>query len=103
MPDPRRRPAAAPGEEFQLSVDGTPVPALPGQTIAAALVAAGRAGWRVTRGGGEPRGLFCGIGVCFDCLVTVNGARSVRACLAAAEPGDVVLTEHGTGHADLAV
>ena len=74
-----------------------------GQTVGAALINAGISSWRVTRRGGARRGLFCGIGVCFDCLVTVNGARSVRACLAAAEPGDVVLTEHGTGHADLAV
>jgi predicted molibdopterin-dependent oxidoreductase YjgC len=103
MSDPPGRAGAPLGEGFLISVDGAPVAVLPGQTIAAALVTAGRLGWRVTRRGGEQRGLFCGIGVCFDCLVTVNGARSVRACLATARAGDVVVTEHGTCHADLAV
>ncbi|MEU0571372.1 2Fe-2S iron-sulfur cluster-binding protein [Nonomuraea sp. NPDC005983] len=44
------------------------------------------------RFGGRPRGLFCGIGVCFDCLVTVNGRPPERACLLEAEPGDAVTT-----------
>ena len=72
-------------------VDGRPVAVGPDQTVAAALLAAGIRSWRTTRKG-RPRGLFCGIGVCFDCLVTVNGRRSVRACLAPARPGDVVTT-----------
>lgn len=102
MPDdPRARGAAPAG--FVISVDGEPLPALPGQTIAAALMAAGHRSWRTTRGSGERRGLFCGIGACFDCLVTVNGVHAVRACLATARAGDVVTTEDGTGHGDLAV
>ncbi|MBO0868879.1 MAG: (2Fe-2S)-binding protein [Micromonosporaceae bacterium] len=73
-----------------ITFDGEPVPVEPGQTIGAALYAAGRRGWRTTRVNGRPRGLFCGMGVCFDCLVTVNGQPDVRACLRVAEPGDVV-------------
>ncbi|MFD2351610.1 2Fe-2S iron-sulfur cluster-binding protein [Nonomuraea ferruginea] len=42
--------------------------------------------------GGRPRGLFCGIGVCFDCLISVNGGPVERACLAEARPGDEVTT-----------
>jgi predicted molibdopterin-dependent oxidoreductase YjgC len=83
---------------FSIRVDGEPVDARAGQTIAAAIVGAGRVSWRVTRGAGEGRGLFCGIGACFDCLVTVNGVPSVRACLAEAAPGDDVVTERGSGH-----
>ena len=59
--------------------------------------------WRTTRLGSRPRGAFCGIGVCFDCLVTVNGRPNVRACLEAARPGDVVTTQDRAGHADDAV
>lgn len=92
-----------PGETFVVHVDGEPIAVRAGQTVAAALIAAGHLSWRVTRGAAERRGLFCGIGVCFDCLVTINGARSVRACLALADPGDVVVTERRTGHDDLAV
>jgi predicted molibdopterin-dependent oxidoreductase YjgC len=98
-----RRAGARPAEHFTITIDGEPIPVVAGQTIAAALTAAGRTAWRVTRGRAQPRGLFCGIGVCFDCLVTVNGVASVRACLATAEPGDEVTTEHGSGHARLAV
>ncbi len=77
---------------YEIVVDGRPLPAAPGQSVAAALLAGGIRSWRRTRGG-KSRGLFCGIGVCFDCLVTVNGRRSVRACLAEALPGDIVTTD----------
>ena len=78
---------------FEITVDGRPRPAEPGQTIAAVLLAGGVAAWRRTRFGDAPRGLFCGIGVCFDCLVVVNDRRSVRACLIQARPGDLVSTD----------
>ncbi|SCL44353.1 2Fe-2S iron-sulfur cluster binding domain-containing protein [Micromonospora citrea] len=70
--------------------DGRPIPVDGEQTIAAALLAAGIRSWRRTRVEGRPRGAFCGIGVCFDCLVRVNGVPSRRACLVTARPGDVV-------------
>jgi predicted molibdopterin-dependent oxidoreductase YjgC len=75
---------------FEIRFDGAPVPVRQGQTIGAALHAAGIRSWRVTRIGGHPRGLFCGIGICFDCLVTVNGTPSLRACQTEARPGDEV-------------
>ena len=50
--------------------------------------------WRRTSTAGAPRGLFCGIGVCFDCIVTVNGDRDVRACMRRAADGDEVLSQH---------
>ncbi|AXL10920.1 (2Fe-2S)-binding protein [Microbacterium foliorum] len=73
-----------------LQFDGTPVPFTPGQTVGAALADAGIVSWRTTRRDHAPRGLFCGIGVCFDCLVTVDGARSQRACLVEACEGQDV-------------
>lgn len=82
---------------FDISFDGRSVPCQDGWTIGAALTAAGVRSWRTTRIAGRPRGLFCGIGVCFDCLVTVNGQPSVRACLAPARQGDDVRTQLGTG------
>lgn len=83
---------ARPGPCFEIHVDGRPLAAVPGQTIGAVLTAGGVRSWRTTRAGGRPRGLFCGIGVCFDCLVTVNGEASLRACLVEARPGDKVTT-----------
>lgn len=85
------RPAA--GTSITISIDGEPSEGLAGQTIAGILLGVGRASWRHTAVAGEPRGLFCGIGVCFDCIVTVNGVRDVRACLRRAEDGDEVLVQ----------
>ena len=86
--------------EFDTSFDfdGRPVPFRAGQTLGAALVAAGTTAWRTTRLEGRPRGLFCGIGVCFDCLVTVDGHPNQRACLVVARRDMVVVTQEGTGH-----
>ena len=71
------------------------------QTVAAVLWSAGITSWRSTRGSGAPRGIFCGIGVCFDCLVTVNDRPNQRACLVPANPGDAIHTQEGTGHDEL--
>ena len=92
---------AEPGPAHTATFDGVEIAVLPGQTVAAALWSAGVTAWRVTRGTGAPRGVFCGIGVCFDCLVTVNGRPNQRACLVRAEPGDDIRTQHGTGHDDM--
>ncbi|HEX4790436.1 MAG TPA: (2Fe-2S)-binding protein [Actinospica sp.] len=89
---------ARPGPPFQVTFDGVPLDVLPGQTIAAALWSVGIHAWRETRVSRRPRGVFCGIGVCFDCLVTVNGVPNQRACLLPAEPGDAITTQQGDGH-----
>ncbi|MFF1304229.1 (2Fe-2S)-binding protein [Streptomyces sp. NPDC058307] len=89
---------AEPGSAFIVTFDGREIEALPGQTVAAALWTAGITSWRTTRGEGRPRGIFCGIGVCFDCLVTVNDRPNQRACLAPLRPGDAIRTQEGTGH-----
>lgn len=73
-----------------------------GQTVGAALIGAGIYSWRTTRRHGSPRGLFCGIGVCFDCLVSVDGVPNQRACQLTAVAGMAVRTQTGTGHDDLA-
>ena len=84
-------------EPVSFTFDGQPMTAEAGQTVGAALLAAGIRSWRVTRSGGRPRGLFCGIGVCFDCLVDVNEDRAVRACLVPVREGDQVRTSASVG------
>jgi len=74
----------------ELFFDGRPVPVEPDQTVAAALWRAGVRSWRTTRLAEAPRGLFCGIGACHDCLVTVDGSAGERACVTPARPGSVV-------------
>jgi predicted molibdopterin-dependent oxidoreductase YjgC len=69
------------GRRVHLTVGGQPIEAYEGETVAAALTASGQRVFRHTVPGGQPRGIFCGIGVCFDCLVTVDGQPNVRACV----------------------
>jgi len=79
-------------QPIALTVDGETVTGLAGQTVAGVLLAAGRLSWRTTRSG-APRGVFCGIGACFDCLLTVNGVADVRACRRRAADGDEIRTQ----------
>ena len=69
--------------------DGQAVPALEGETIAASLSAAGILAFRTTPSG-APRGLHCGMGACFDCVVTVDGRIGRRACMEKVADGMVV-------------
>lgn len=85
------------------SFDGRDINFRPGQSVGAALLAAGVQSWRTTRVEGRPRGLFCGIGVCFDCLVVADGRPNLRACLLPAREQMQVTTQEGTGHERLAV
>lgn len=85
--------------QLKLTIDGSPIAARPGQTVGAALTDAGIRSWRSTRVAGKPRGLFCGIGVCFDCLLTVNGVPNQRACLVPAQDG-MCLESGGEVHHD---
>jgi predicted molibdopterin-dependent oxidoreductase YjgC len=76
-----------PGEIVTVWIDGEPLQARRGQTIATAIIASGRRILRHTRRVGKPRGLFCAMGVCFDCVMTVHGQQGVRACMTGVEEG----------------
>lgn len=93
---PTHRDAVAPteSEPIVISVDDTSVQGVSGQTIAGVLLASDRLSWRATSARGAKRGLFCGIGVCFDCIAEVNGERDVRLCQRRATDGDSVRTQH---------
>src|SRR5712691_11500294 len=67
---------------------GRPVDCRPGETVAAALVAAGELACRVTRAG-DARGVFCGMGVCHDCVVVVDGVPA-RSCMTPVRDGMTV-------------
>jgi predicted molibdopterin-dependent oxidoreductase YjgC len=84
----------APPTPLAITVDGERVSGLLGQSIAGVVLAGGVLGLRRTSEAGRPRGVFCGIGVCYDCLVEVNGQRDVRACQRRAVDGDEVRTQH---------
>jgi NADH dehydrogenase/NADH:ubiquinone oxidoreductase subunit G len=81
------------GEPFTFLLDDQPMEAYPGETVAAALLGAGIRILRRTDKAGAPRGMFCGMGLCFDCLVTVDGRPHLRACLTPVTPGMHVTTQ----------
>jgi hypothetical protein len=76
----------------RFSFDGAPLEASRGMTIGGALLANGIVSWRRAGAVGRPRGIFCGTGGCFGCLVDVGGRRPVRACLILVGDGDKVRT-----------
>jgi glycine/D-amino acid oxidase-like deaminating enzyme len=89
------------GRAISIRFDGQPIAALEGETIAAALSAAGIVAYRRTLSG-APRGLYCGMGACFDCVVTVDGRIGQRACMTRVADGMVVTGEPALPLAPLA-
>lgn len=84
----------AAGFDFQIEIDGRPLTAHAGDTVAAALLRSGVFVFRHTTSS-KPRGIFCGMGICFDCLVTIDDLPDQRACITAARPGMRVSTHKG--------
>ena len=81
----------------RISVDGQAVAACVGDTVAAAMLAAGFTSWRATPVSGAPRGPFCMVGVCFDCLVTIDGVGSRPGCMVQVTEGMAIATQRGRG------
>jgi len=81
-------------KSISLTFEGREIRCRPGVSVAAALTAAGELELRETATG-EKRGLFCGMGVCQECRVIVDGQRSVRACMTPAKAGLQILKEKG--------
>ncbi|MBC7263188.1 MAG: (2Fe-2S)-binding protein [Chloroflexi bacterium] len=81
----------------EIEVDGEIIPAVPGEPIAAALLAAGKTIFRYTRKLHEPRGVFCAIGRCTDCMMIVDGVPNVRTCVTPVRAGMKIQTQHGLG------
>jgi predicted molibdopterin-dependent oxidoreductase YjgC len=84
------------GAAVGMTLDGRPVTAYEGESVAAVLYAEGMVSTRTTRGG-APRGVYCGMGVCFDCLVVVDGVPNTRACVTWVQEGMVVERQTGFG------
>ncbi len=77
--------------------DNREIKAYEGEMIAAALIANGIRTFRYTKRFDKPRGLYCGIGRCTDCVMTVNGIPNVRTCITPVEEGMVITTQEGLG------
>lgn len=97
MPDKRIKKGIRRGPAFHILVDGEKITAHEGETVAAVLMAKGRTALRRTAKKNEPRGMYCGIGLCQECLMTINGIPNQRACQTLATPGCRVETQTGHG------
>lgn len=79
-------------DTFEIEVDGRKVKTNRGQSIAEALLVNGFKVFRKTRND-APRGFYCGMGVCYECRMIVNGIPNVRTCMTLATPGCKVTTQ----------
>lgn len=81
-------------EFITIEVDGKEIKAKKGEMIAASLLASGIRIHRYTSKHKEPRGIYCGIGQCTDCVMEVNGVPNVRTCITPVEEGMVIKTQY---------
>lgn len=95
MDDLRIRKDVERGERFEIEVDGERVEAYEGETVGAVLFAIGKRTTNYTPKKDEPRGLCCGIGLCYGCTMVIDGVPNTRACQTVARPGTRVETQKG--------
>ena len=82
-------------QSVHIVVDGAAVAAREGDTVSAALLACGRDVRRATAVSGAPRLPYCMMGVCFDCLVVIDGVGNRQACLTPVRDGMAVELQAG--------
>ena len=95
-----RRLADGARRDVTIDFDGQPVGAREGDSVAAALLVAGHGTTRTTPAGGEPRGPYCMMGVCFDCLVEIDGVPNMQACMIPVRDGMKVRPMSGARRLD---
>ncbi|GGH20888.1 hypothetical protein GCM10007036_24760 [Alsobacter metallidurans] len=97
---PMLDPGAPAGAPLRFTFDGVVMTARAGDTVAAALLANGVAVNRETPVSGAPRGAYCMMGVCFECLVVIDGVGNRQGCLVPLEDGMRIETQHGARQAE---
>jgi sarcosine oxidase subunit alpha len=80
------------GQKITLMVNGRKIFAYEGESVHAALTAAGIRNFQTSKTG-EPRGVFCGMGICYECLVTINNIPGQRACMTMVKDKMEIITE----------
>ncbi|PWC88431.1 (2Fe-2S)-binding protein [Azospirillum sp. TSH100] len=94
LPEIETAPNAA-AQAVAFTIDGRPASARAGDSVAAALLANGVTACRNTPVSGAARGPYCMMGVCFDCLVTIDGTGNRQGCQVRVAPGMAVETQNG--------
>jgi len=86
-----------PDECVTITIDGQPFEALAGETVAAAVLASGIGYTRTTAISDTPRAPFCLMGVCYECLMVIDGQPNQRACRERVCEGMSIERQNGTG------
>lgn len=89
------QPGVERGPRVTITVDGRPIKCYLGESVAAAMIAETGDLTLRTTSEGDARGLFCGMGVCFECLVVADGIPNTRACMTWVRDGLAVQTQVG--------
>jgi sarcosine oxidase subunit alpha len=84
------------GKKFDIYFNGERVDAYEGETVAAALIANGNYIFRETEKK-NPRSMYCGIGLCNECMIEINGSSRTKACQTLATPNSKIETQKGKG------
>lgn len=92
--DGLRIPLRQRGCPIRITVNGTGIAAFEGETVHAALTAAGFPVLNISSSG-QPRGIFCGMGICYECLVTIDNVPDQRACMTRVRDGMAVRIDAG--------
>jgi predicted molibdopterin-dependent oxidoreductase YjgC len=84
----------AASSDFQFRFEDQLITARDGQSVAAALIAAGERCLRIDEAG-NPKGVLCGIGQCWECRCSIDGKPDIRACMMPVRKGMVVRRQRG--------
>ncbi len=84
-------------KQVTITFNGVDYSAYEGESVAAALLANNIRTLRYSDKLKQPRGIYCGIGHCYECRVSVDGEKSVRACITAVKDRMCIQSksEHG--------
>ncbi|HIJ55458.1 MAG TPA: FAD-dependent oxidoreductase [Deltaproteobacteria bacterium] len=85
------------GKAIAVKINGVNIRAHEGESIGAVLTASGVRKIRYAPHPHDPRGLYCGMGSCYGCLVTVGGQPNIRACVTPVESGMEITLQDGFG------
>ncbi|MBT8115671.1 MAG: (2Fe-2S)-binding protein [Arenicella sp.] len=95
MPQRFRRLQEPDGRWVEVEIEGTKTRVLEGESVAAAIFASGLPWCRTTPVSGAPRAPYCMMGVCFECLVEINGVPNRQSCQISVEQGMQIRRQPG--------
>lgn len=95
-----RRYSTNPDVQIELTINDLDVLAREGDSVAAVVLAQGLTHSRTTPVSGAPRAPYCLMGVCYDCLMVIDGVPNQRACMTQVKPGMKIQTQNGEGNLD---